>query len=542
MQVVGELLFEQSTEVGTKKLVKIKDSQLYYNFLPDTSYYLRWDGNTDDDAVNIYYQFIIVDSNASFNSSNWASNTNYSEDNWNLLTNDAIRSIGEPTTTVDSNSQQTVEVPDTRTRYLALKYTGYSESGSKTLSKQCKVTAQIEKYMSAAQLQISAKEAVLSAFENDPGIKQRLSELKVGTEEISLAVRNYFSANEFDAAGIKNTADQVSTYVLEYLKNSDGTYKTLESEINSTKKAIEQTVIDASLTSKAVWNKTKASEYNLTVNYSIDQSDAKANLSKLVKHYELETGHEYILKGRDLDVLFYTLSTNNLSFNDNSTVFDQNSTYEWSNNPFGNWVKAENPNSIKIVIPNVGGNSNSKILSFYIKVKKVKGNSNNLVYLDNPEVEIFETVNSKMGNFKVSADAITETLFDTEAVDGNGENVITKIYNRLATADGVQTTVGQVTPSGFVNQSTFNQKVGELESRLDSVGATAEGDPFVRQSNFDQKVDEIKLNVSEVGYVALENALCSVNYSNGSYVDSEYQSGKSYTLQDSGYQGNRYYY
>ena len=180
MQVVGELLFEQSTEAGTKKLVKIKDSQLYYNFLPDTSYYLRWDGNTDNDAVNIYYQFIIVNSNASFNLSNWASNTNYSEDNWDLLTNDAIRSIGEPTTAIDPNNQQTVEVPDTRTRYLALKYTGYSESGSKALSKQCKVTAQIEKYMSAAQLQISAKEAVLSAFENDPGVRQRLSELKVG--------------------------------------------------------------------------------------------------------------------------------------------------------------------------------------------------------------------------------------------------------------------------------------------------------------------------------------------------------------------------
>ena len=544
MQVVGELLFEQSTEVGTKKLVKIKDSQLYYNFLPDTSYYLRWDGNTDDDVVNIYYQFIIVDSNASFNSSNWASNTNYSEDNWNLLTNDAIRSIGEPTTTVDSNSQQTVEVPDTRTRYLALKYTGYSESGSKTLSKQCKITAQIEKYMSAAQLQISAKEAVLSAFENDPGVRQRLSELKVGQGEISQAVNNYFSANEFDAAGIKNTADQVSTYVLEYLKNSDGTYKTLESEISSTKEAIEQTVIDASLTSKAVWNKTKASdsEYNLTVNYSIDQSGAKANLSNLVKHYELETGHEYILKGRDLDVLFYTLNSDNVNFNNNSTVFDQNSTYEWSDNPFGNWVKAENPNSIKIVIPNVGGNSNSKILSFYIKVKKVKGNSNNLVYLDNPEVEIFETVNSKMGNFKVSADAITETLFDTEAVDGNGENVITKIYNRLATADGVQTTVGQVTPTGFVNQHTFEDTVDGLRSSIASVGGTVQGDPFVKQSDFYQAVDEIKLNVNEVGYVALEDALCSVNYSNGSYIDGEYQSGKSYTLQDSGYQGNRYYY
>ena len=542
MQVVGELLFEQSTEVGTKKLVKIKDSQLYYNFLPDTSYYLRWDGNTDDDAVNIYYQFIIVDSNASFNSSNWTSNTNYSEDNWNLLTNDAIRSIGEPTTTVDPNSQQTVEVPDTRTRYLALKYTGYSESGSKTLSKQCKVTAQIEKYMSAAQLQISAKEAVLSAFENDPGVRQRLSELKVGQGEISQAVNNYFSANEFDAAGIKNTADQVSTYVLEYLKNSDGTYKTLESEISSTKEAIEQTVIDASLTSKAVWNKTKVSEYNLTTNYSIDQSGAKANLSNLVKHYELETGHEYILKGRDLDVLFYTLNSNNVNFNNNSTVFDQNSTYEWSDNPFGNWVKAENPNSIKIVIPNVGGNSNSKILSFYIKVKKVKGNSNNLVYLDNPEVEIFETVNSKMGNFKVSADVITETLFDTEAVDGNGENVITKIYNRLATADGVQTTVGQVTPTGFVNQHTFEDTVNGLRSSIASVGGTVQGDPFVKQSDFYQAVDEIKLNVNEVGYIALEDALCSVNYSNGSYVDGEYQSGKSYTLQDSGYQGNRYYY
>ena len=541
MQVVGELLFEQSTEVGTKKLVKIKDSQLYYNFLPDTSYYLRWDGNTDDDAVNIYYQFIIVDSNASFNSSNWASNTNYSEDNWNLLTNDAIRSIGEPTTTVDPNSQQTVEVPDTRTRYLALKYTGYSESGSKTLSKQCKVTAQIEKYMSAAQLQISAKEAVLSAFENDPGVRQRLSELKVGQREISQAVNNYFKDNEFDAAGIKNTADQVSTYVLEYLKNSDGTYKTLESEISSTKEAIEQTVIDASLTSKAVWNKTKASEYNLTINYSIDQAEAKANLDKLVKHYELETGHEYILKGRDLDVLFYTLNSDNRKFNANSTVFDQNSTYEWSDNPFGNWVKAENPNSIKIVIPNVGGNSNSKILSFYIKVKKVKGNSNNLVYLDNPEVEIFETVNSKMGNFKVSANAITETLFDTEAVDGNGENVITKIYNRLATADGVQTTIGQVA-SGFVNQSTFNNTVDRLESSIMSIGGTVQGNQFVKQSDFDQKVDEIKLNVSEVGYTALENALCSVNYSNGSYIDGEYQSGKSYTLQDSGYQGNRYYY
>lgn len=541
MQVVGELLFEQSTEVGTKKLVKIKDSQLYYNFLPDTSYYLRWDGNTDDDAVNIYYQFIIVDSNASFNSNNWASNTNYSEDNWNLLTNDAIRSIGEPTTTVDPNNQQTVEVPDTRTRYLALKYTGYSESGSKTLSKQCKVTAQIEKYMSAAQLQINAKEAVLSAFENDPGIRQRLAQLTVGADKISQAVIDYFNDNEFDAAGIKNTADQVSTYVLEYLKNSDGSYKTLESEISSTKEAIEQTVIDASLTSKAVWNKTKASEYNLTVNYSIDQSGAKANLNNLVKHYELETGHEYILKGRDLDVLFYTLNPNNQLFNANSTVFDQNSTYEWSNNPFGNWVKAENPNSIKIVIPNVGGNSNSKILSFYIKVKKVKGNSNNLVYLDNPEVEIFETVNSKMGNFKVSADAITETLFDTEAVDKNGENVITKIYNRLATADGVQTTIGQVA-SGFVNQSTFNNKVGELESSIISIGGTVQGNQFVKQSDFDQKVDEIKLNVSEVGYIALEDALCSVNYSNGSYVDGEYQSGKSYTLQDSGYQGNRYYY
>jgi len=239
--------------------------------------------------------------------------------------------------------------------------------------------------------------------------------------------------------------------------------------------------------------------------------------------------------------LFYTLNSDNRKFNANSTVFDQNSTYEWSDNPFGNWVKAKNPNSIKIVIPNVGGNSNSKILSFYIKVKKVKGNSNNLVYLDNPEVEIFETVNSKMGNFKVSANAITETLFDTEAVDGNGENVITKIYNRLATADGVQTTVGQVA-SGFVNQHTFEDTVAGLESSIMSIGGTVQGNQFVKQSDFDQKVDEIKLNVSEVGYTALENALCSVNYSNGSYIDGEYQSGKSYTLQDSGYQGNRYYY
>ena len=280
------------------------------------------------------------------------------------------------------------------------------------------------------------------------------------------------------------TADRINATVLEYLKDGNN-YKTLQSIIESTKDSINQSVADYSLelVEEFADDNSLDANHKITTTFSIDNSGTFSEKARVTAN--LEKGHTYFMKCVCIDTIYYKFG-NAIQINSLGTL----------DNASQGWIKVTNPESIRL---DISSDAASSVLTFFIKIKK----DNNSQYLDGYSIQLFESVTSKMANFKITADQISEAI--TGQTGSNEDDLIRHIYKRVASQDGTNTVTGLV-GNGFVTQSTLNSTADRLESEMHTIATGGNANnPFVLKSVFDQTIEKIETDVSRVEYIDIEN-------------------------------------
>ena len=457
LEVVETVRFPVNTNPGeVRRVQRALDKETYY--------YMSWDKADGDEVIPLNYQFKIKTS---------SSIPNYSDADWQELTLDGINS---PTVVqLDGNNEA---IPDENDRYLYIQYNGAAQ-----LTEAVDVKVCVQKYLTQSQLSQTAEGIVASAIRSLKNGGQ-LSNLTLKPEDITATVVNYLNSDEFKGTKLGMTADRINATVLEYLKDGNN-YKTLQSIIESTKDSINQSVADYSLelVEEFADNNSLDANHKITTTFSIDNSGTFSEKAKVTAN--LEKGHTYFMKCVCIDTIYYKFG-NAIQINSLGTL----------DNASNGWIKVTNPESIRL---DISSDAASSVLTFFIKIKK----DNNNQYLDKYSIQLFESVTSKMANFKITADQISEAI--TGQTGSNEDDLIRHIYKRVASKDGTNTVTGLV-GNGFVTQSTLNSTADRLESEMHSIATGGNtNNPFVLKSVFDQTIEKIETDVSRVEYLDIEN-------------------------------------
>ena len=280
------------------------------------------------------------------------------------------------------------------------------------------------------------------------------------------------------------TADRINATVLEYLKDGNN-YKTLQSIIESTKDSINQSVADYSLelVEEFADDNSLDANHKITTTFSIDNSGTFSEKARVTAN--LEKGHTYFMKCVCIDTIYYKFG-NAIQINSLGTL----------DNASQGWIKVTNPESIRL---DISSDAASSVLTFFIKIKK----DNNSQYLDGYSIQLFESVTSKMANFKITADQISEAI--TGQTGSNEDDLIRHIYKRVASQDGTNTVTGLV-GNGFVTQSTLENTATLLRNEMDTIKTGGDANnPFVYKSVFEKTVEKLETDVSRVEYIDIEN-------------------------------------
>lgn len=457
LEVVETVRFPVNTNPGEVRRVQgALDKETYY--------YMSWDKADGDEVIPLNYQFKIKTS---------SSIPNYSDADWQELTLDGVNS---PTVVqLDGNNEA---IPDENDRYLYIQYNGAAQ-----LTEAVDVKVCVQKYLTQSQLSQTAEGIVASAIRSLKNGGQ-LSNLTLTPETITATVANYLNSDEFKGTKLGMTADRINATVLEYLKDGNN-YKTLQSIIESTKDSINQSVADYSLelVEEFADDNSLDANHKITTTFSIDNSGTFSEKARVTAN--LEKGHTYFMKCVCIDTIYYKFG-NAIQINSLGTL----------DNASQGWIKVTNPESIRL---DISSDAASSVLTFFIKIKK----DNNSQYLDGYSIQLFESVTSKMANFKITADQISEAI--TGQTGSNEDDLIRHIYKRVASQDGTNTVTGLV-GNGFVTQSTLNSTADRLESEMHTIATGGNANnPFVLKSVFDQTIEKIETDVSRVEYIDIEN-------------------------------------
>lgn len=457
LEVVETVRFPINTNPGeVRRVQRALDKETYY--------YMSWDKADGDEVIPLNYQFKIKTS---------SSIPNYSDADWQELTLDGVNS---PTVVqLDGNNEA---IPDENDRYLYIQYNGAAQ-----LTEAVDVKVCVQKYLTQSQLSQTAEGIVASAIRSLKNGGQ-LSNLTLTPETITATVANYLNSDEFKGTELGMTADRINATVLEYLKDGNN-YKTLQSIIESTKDSINQSVADYSLelVEEFADDNNLDANHKITTTFSIDNSGTFSEKARVTAN--LEKGHTYFMKCVCIDTIYYKFG-NAIKINSLGTL----------DNASQGWIKVTNPESIRL---DISSDAASSVLTFFIKIKK----DNNSQYLDKYSIQLFESVTSKMANFKITADQISEAI--TGQTGSNEDDLIRHIYKRVASQDGTNTVTGLV-GNGFVTQSTLNSTADRLESEMHTIATGGNtNNPFVLKSVFDQTIEKIETDVSRVEYTDIEN-------------------------------------
>ena len=457
LEVVDTVRFPVNTNPGEVRRVQgALDKETYY--------YMSWDKADGDEVIPLNYQFKIKTG---------SSIPSYSDADWQELTLDGVNS---PTVVeLDGNNET---IPDENDRYLYIQYNGATQ-----LTEAVDVKVCVQKYLTQSQLSQTAEGIVASAIRSLKNGGQ-LSNLTLTPEDITATVANYLNSDEFKGTELGMTADRINATVLEYLKDGNN-YKTLQSIIESTKDSINQSVADYSLELVEEFADDNSLDVNhkITTTFSIDNSGTFSEKARVTAN--LEKGHTYFMKCVCIDTIYYKFG-NAIQINSLGTL----------DNASQGWIKVTNPESIKL---DISSDAASSVLTFFIKIKK----DNNSQYLSGYSVQLFESVTSKMANFKITADQISEAI--TGQTGSNEDDLIRHIYKRVASQDGTNTVTGLV-GNGFVTQSTLNSTADRLESEMHTIATGGNANnPFVLKSVFDQTVEKLETDVSRIEYIDIEN-------------------------------------
>ena len=405
LEVVETVRFPVNTNPGEVRRVQgALDKETYY--------YMSWDKADGDEVIPLNYQFKIKTS---------SSIPNYSDADWQELTLDGVNS---PTVVqLDGNNEA---IPDENDRYLYIQYNGAAQ-----LTEAVDVKVCVQKYLTQSQLSQTAEGIVASAIRSLKNGGQ-LSNLTLTPETITATVANYLNSDEFKGTELGMTADRINATVLEYLKDGNN-YKTLQSIIESTKDSINQSVADYSLelVEEFADDNSLDANHKITTTFSIDNSGNFSEKARVTAN--LEKGHTYFMKCVCIDTIYYKFG-NAIQINSLGTL----------DNASQGWIKVTNPESIRL---DISSDAASSVLTFFIKIKK----DNNSQYLSGYSIQLFESVTSKMANFKITADKITEAI---TGQTGTGDDLVKHIYNRIATPEGATQLFGDVS-KGLVKQSTL---------------------------------------------------------------------------------------
>lgn len=457
LEVVDTVRFPVNTNPGEVRRVQgALDKETYY--------YMSWDKADGDEVIPLNYQFKIKTG---------SSIPSYSDADWQELTLDGVNS---PTVVeLDGNNET---IPDENDRYLYIQYNGAAQ-----LTEAVDVKVCVQKYLTQSQLSQTAEGIVASAIRSLKNGGQ-LSNLTLTPETITATVANYLNSDEFKGTELGMTADRINATVLEYLKDGNN-YRTLQSIIESTKDSINQSVADYSLelVEEFADDNSLDANHKITTTFSIDNSGTFSEKARVTAN--LEKGHTYFMKCVCIDTIYYKFG-NAIQINSLGTL----------DNASQGWIKVTNPESIRL---DISSDAASSVLTFFIKIKK----DNNSQYLDKYSIQLFESVTSKMANFKITADQISEAI--TGQTGSNEDDLIRHIYKRVASKDGTNTVTGLV-GNGFVTQSTLNSTADRLESEMHTIATGGNtNNPFVLKSVFDQTVEKIETDVSRVEYIDIEN-------------------------------------
>ena len=457
LEVVETVRFPVNTNPGeVRRVQRALDKETYY--------YMSWDKADGDEVIPLNYQFKIKTS---------SSIPNYSDADWQELTLDGVNS---PTVVqLDGNNEA---IPDENDRYLYIQYNGAAQ-----LTEAVDVKVCVQKYLTQSQLSQTAEGIVASAIRSLKNGGQ-LSNLTLTPETITATVANYLNSDEFKGTELGMTADRINATVLEYLKDGNN-YRTLQSIIESTKDSINQSVADYSLelVEEFADDNSLDANHKITTTFSIDNSGNFSEKARVTAN--LEKGHTYFMKCVCIDTIYYKFG-NAIQINSLGTL----------DNASQGWIKVTNPESIRL---DISSDAASSVLTFFIKIKK----DNNSQYLSGYSVQLFESVTSKMANFKITADQISEAI--TGQTGSNEDDLIRHIYKRVASQDGTNTVTGLV-GNGFVTQSTLNSTADRLESEMHTIATGGNANnPFVLKSVFDQTIEKLETDVSRVEYLDIEN-------------------------------------
>lgn len=471
LEVVETVRFPVNTNPGEVRRVQgALDKETYY--------YMSWDKADGDEVIPLNYQFKIKTS---------SSIPNYSDADWQELTLDGVNS---PTVVqLDGNNEA---IPDENDRYLYIQYNGAAQ-----LTEAVDVKVCVQKYLTQSQLSQTAEGIVASAIRSLKNGGQ-LSNLTLTPETITATVANYLNSDEFKGTELGMTADRINATVLEYLKDGNN-YKTLQSIIESTKDSINQSVADYSLelVEEFADDNSLDANHKITTTFSIDNSGTFSEKARVTAN--LEKGHTYFMKCVCIDTIYYKFG-NAIQINSLGTL----------DNASQRWIKVTNPESIRL---DISSDAASSVLTFFIKIKK----DNNSQYLDGYSIQLFESVTSKMANFKITADQITEAI---TGQTGTGDDLVKHIYRKITTPESADQLFGDVS-DGLVKQSTLNSTASSLRSEMHTIATGGNANnPFVLKSVFDQTVEKLETDVSRVEYLDIENigdAEYSIKYEGISY-------------------------
>lgn len=456
LEVVETVRFPVNTNPGeVRRVQRALDKETYY--------YMSWDKADGDEVISLNYQFKIKTS---------SSIPNYSDADWQELTLDGVNS---PTVVqLDGNNEA---IPDENDRYLYIQYNGAAQ-----LTEAVDVKVCVQKYLTQSQLSQTAEGIVASAIRSLKNGGQ-LSNLTLTPETITTTVANYLKSDEFKGTQLGQTAERINATVLEYLKDGNN-YKTLQSIIESTKDSINQSVADYSLelVEEFADDNSLDANHKITTTFSIDNSGTFSEKARVTAN--LEKGHTYFMKCVCIDTIYYKFG-NAIKINSLGTL----------DNASQGWIKVTNPESIRL---DISSDAASSVLTFFIKIKK----DNNSQYLDKYSIQLFESVTSKMANFKITADQISEAI---TGQTGTGDDLVKHIYNRIATPEGATQLFGNVS-KGLVNQSTLENTATLLRNEMDTIKTGGDANnPFVYKSVFEKTVEKLETDVSRVEYIDIEN-------------------------------------